>query len=401
MPRTGTSSRPTPGRGFQRLPSDAGVQAQYAEPEIAEVPEWATRPFTLYISYLHGHVPEKMIFSVLRQAGLGMMCKQNAIELTTHKPRDGGHDFQSAKIHFDFLFTRGDDGERNLQVLDRLLHGGEDSHFQVVYQTARTNEKTGKPDPDRFWKVKAWKEGMRQTPSPSGAPAVKITLAGGSVGPKDASGRKPTAQELQRQAARRANLVKRTEPDADGFQQPKGRGASGAVASSGWSGAVSNMSVGGGFAALAEVELATPPPQPDQEGPPAVMTKTAKKNARRAEKRAERSRDGSPDHEDQSRPPRSGGGFSDNEIGELEAAVAAVIAAGQFNADAAAFMAENAIAEEGLECPAAWQLDPATGSTVIVPEVGFTEAEQLVLEDGSLVMDGFEVPVASRDVGGV
>ena len=79
-----------------------------------------------------------------------------------------------------------------------------------------------------------------------------------------------------------------------------------------------------------------------------------------------------------------------------------MIAAGQFNADAAAFMAENAIAEEGLECPAAWQLDPATGSTVIVPEVGFTEAEQLVLEDGSLVMDGFEeVPVASRDVGGV
>ena len=140
-------------------------------------PDWAKKPFTFYISYLHAHVPEKMLFSVLRQTGIGMMRREGAIELAKHDGRDGGYPFQSAKIHFDFLFTRGDQRDQNLQVLDHLLNGGEDAHFQVVYQAARYNTKTGKNDPDRFWKVKAWREGMREV-SPANAPSLKISLHG-------------------------------------------------------------------------------------------------------------------------------------------------------------------------------------------------------------------------------
>ena len=384
MGRTGTTSRPTPGRGFQRLPSDAGVQAQY-EAENVSVPDWASSPFTLYISYLHGHVPEKMLFSVLRQAGLGMMNKDKAIVLTKHEARDGGYPFQSAKIHFDFLFSRGDDGERNLQVLDHLLHGGEDAHFQVVYQAARVNPKTGKEEPDRFWKVKAWREGI-SSPSPAGAPAVKISLGGGSIGPKDVSRAsataKPSAQDLMR---RRAPTKATT--DADGFTTPKQTAGSAAVTT-----AVSSTKHGttGGFSALA---VKSPPPST------APMSKTARKNANRRANRAATAN--SPTDEDTATPTEpqvvhdepvkndgykntlTGAWTSSPQLGLTEAERAEVDAAIQraeegraFANDAAAFLAENQIAEEGMEAPTA-MMNSAFGME-IVAETSASEAEQLV-----------------------
>lgn len=415
MPKTGTSSRPTPGRGYQRLPKDAGVQAQYAEPSRPEVPEWANGPFTLYISYLHGHVPEKMVFSVLRQTGLGMMRKNGAIELTKHAGRDGGYDFQSCKIHFDFLFTRGDDAERNIQTLDHLLHGGDDAHFQVTYQASRHNPKTGKDEPDRFWKVKAWKENMRQTPSPAGAPAVKITLSGGSIGPKDAT-HKPTANELRRQAARRSQQAKRTSPDAEGFQQPKGRGGRGIVAVDNGSDAASSQSVGGGFAGLHvdEPGSATPSPEPQPERP---VTKTAKKNARRAAKRAEgKTATGQLASEVAA---AIAGGIGDlapmtqAEMDEVDAAIAAQDSPPS-NAEivgaAAEFLAESQIREDGGENCGAWHTDPATGSLVAHNELTGATAAELVAAAEVLDADAMTAaihcaedgaPPAQRAAGGV
>ena len=185
MTRT-SSSRPTTSRANQYKSPTGEPQQVHEQLPALEVPDWAKGSFTLYISYLHAHVPERMLFSVIRKTGIGMMRREGAIELTEHEPREkGGYPFQSAKIHFDFLFTRGDDAERNLQTMDHLLHGGDDAHFQVVYQAAGKNTKTGKDEPDRFWKVKVWREGLRST-SPPDSPAVKITLGGGVVGPKDA-----------------------------------------------------------------------------------------------------------------------------------------------------------------------------------------------------------------------
>ena len=419
MPKTGTSSRPTPGRGYQRLPQDAGVQAQYAEPARPEVPEWANGPFTLYISYLHGHVPEKMVFSVLRQTGLGMMRKNGAIELTKHTGRDGGYDFQSCKIHFDFLFTRGEDAERNIQTLDHLLHGGDDAHFQVTYQAARHNPKTGKDEPDRFWKVKAWKENMRQTPSPAGSPAIKITLSGGSIGPKDAT-RKPSATELRRQADRRNEQAKRTAPDADGFQQPKSRGGRGVVAVDNGSDVVTSQSVGGGFAGLQVYEpvSVTPSPEP-QPGRP--MTKTAKKNARRAAKRAEKAAANSAATQLATEGAAAiAGGSGDPtpmtqaEMDEVDAAIAAEHSTptnAEIASAAAEFLAESQIREDGGENCGAWHMDAATGSLVTQEELtGATAAEMVpaaeVLDEEHMLQainDAEEegVPSAQRAAAGV
>jgi hypothetical protein len=418
MPKSGTSSRPTPGRGYQRLPQDAGVQAQYAEPARPEVPEWANGPFTLYISYLHGHVPEKMVFSVLRQTGLGMMRKNGAIELTKHAGRDGGYDFQSCKIHFDFLFTRGDDAERNIQTLDHLLHGGDDAHFQVTYQASRHNPKTGKDEPDRFWKVKAWKENMRQTPSPAGAPAIKITLSGGSIGPKDAT-RKPTATELRSQAARRSQQAKRTSPDADGFQKPKGRGGRGTVAVDNGSDVVASQSVGGGFAGLHvdEPGSVTPSPEPQPDRP---MSKTAKKNARRAAKRAEQAAANPAATQLATEVAAAiAGGSGDPapmtqaEMDEVDAAIAAEDPP-PTNAEivgaAAEFLAESQLREDGGENCGAWHMDASTGSLVTHAELTGATAAEMVAAAEVLDADAMaaaiqhaedEAPQAQRAAGGV
>lgn len=364
MPRT-SSSRPTPGRAhlYNSPPED---YEEHEQQQQVEVPEWASNPFTLYISYLHAHVPERMLFSVLRQTGLGMMRRDGAIELTKHEPREkGGYPFQSAKIHFDFLFTRGDDGVRNLQTLDHLLHGGDDAHFQVVYQTARRNPKTGKDEPDRFWKVKAWREHGLRSVSPAESPAVKISLHGGSIGPKDAT-----------PAPRTPQVVKRK----DGWSTVQ----SGPSSSKSVSVPVEKMTqkVGGGFAAL-EVESA-----------PRPMTKTAKKNAKKkaARERRKRESEATPTPETTqevaaevaeaiAQPAEGWKHFTEDELRVLDDGTDGVVpeVTNQEIADQAAeFLAESQIRCEGAENCGAWEMDAATGSMLFQDEMTAADAETLV-----------------------
>ena len=145
----------------------------------AVVPEWASGEFTLYVGHMFKHVPAKMVFSVFRNMGLGMLKRgDDAITF-----RDYGNR-KSAKISFKFLFTRGDDAENNIKILDHLRSGGNDAHIQVTYQEARRNPKTGKDEPDRFWKVTLWHE---RTQSPEQGPKPRksgpvISLSGGKLG---------------------------------------------------------------------------------------------------------------------------------------------------------------------------------------------------------------------------
>lgn len=383
-----SSSRPTPGRGFQRLPQDAGVQAQYADDTKNEIPDWAMGPFILYISYLHAHVPDRMIFSVLRQAGIGMMRKNQPIVLTKHDARDGGYPFQSAKIHFDFLFTRGEDGKRNIQVLDHLLHGGEDAHFQVVYQPARRNPKSGKDEPDRFWKVKAWHDGQTRSASPAGSPSLKISLHGGSMGPKDAV----------KADARRVDKTTRTTPDEDGFIQPKTRGAAPTFTNLQSDGApATTKKAGGAFAALATDAAGhdNDPPGDDRHepSPPAPLTKSAIKNAKKhAKRRAKRS---AAEREAAGSPPEkltrenTAADVADAiarpvpmtlaEMDEVDAAIDAEHPTNaEIAAEAAAFIMENQIREEGYENPAAWEMDASTGSMLYHNETDAHDAVTIV-----------------------
>lgn len=414
MPRT-SSSRPTPGRGYQTLPAEAAAQYERQQPDA---PDWASGPFTLYISYLHAHVPEKMLFSVLRQTGLGMMRRQGAIELTKHEGRDGGYPFQSAKIHFDFLFTRGEQREQNLQVLDHLLHGGDDAHFQVVYQAARTNPKTGKDEPDRFWKIKAWREGQRSA-SPAGSPSLKISLHGGSIGPKDVAGaaKKPTATELARAAARRAAKEKRAAADADGFVKPKTHGAA-AVVSSDIDGHDGGQTVGGGFAALAVSPSGSSSSTDSSSTSPNPTTKSAKKNAKR---RAAKQRKA-----EAARAEQANGGataevaeviaqhatpMTQAEMDECDAAIAAQGPTNEEIADGAAeFLAENQLREEGAENAGAWQMDASTGSMLYHDEMTATAAAELVPACETLDEEGLReeldiaengAPTAQRAAAGV
>ena len=421
MPRT-SSSRPTPGRGYQTMP--AGMAAP-VEPQQDDVPEWASGGFTLYISYLHAHVPEKMLFSVMRQTGIGMMRRAGAIELAKHEPRgDEKYPYQSAKIHFDFLFTRGQDRDQNLRVLDHLLHGGDDAHFQVVYQAARRNPKNGKDEPDRFWKVKAWREGMRSV-SPSSAPAIKISLHGGAVGPKDvaASDKKPSAIELARAAARRAAKEKRASADADGFITPKTHGAPAAM-SSDIDGHDGGQSVGGGFAALAVSPSGSSSGTDSSSTSPNPMTKSAKKNAKRRaakQRKAEAARaeqaDGGAAAEVAKVIAQHATPMTQAEMDECDAAIAADEAARQptpsnddIAGSAAEFIVENQIREEGAENAGAWEMDASTGAMLYHDEMTAAAAASLVPAAAVLDVDALQeaidiaengAPTAKRAAGGV
>lgn len=143
------------------------------------VPQWASEEFTLYVGHMFKHVPAKMVFSVFRNMGLGMLKRgDDAISFREYKDR------KSAKINFKFLFTRGNDAENNIQILEHLRSGGSDAHIQVTYQSARRNPKSGKDEPDRFWKVTLWREKARahggETKPRKTGPA--IALSGGALG---------------------------------------------------------------------------------------------------------------------------------------------------------------------------------------------------------------------------
>lgn len=318
----------------------------------------------------------KMVFSVMKKTGIGMMSRTNAIELTQHEPRDGEkYPYQSAKIHFDFLFTRGDAREANIQIMNHILNGGDDAHFQVIYQIARFNEKTGKQDPDRFWKVKAWRDEMR-SPSPSDAPAIKITLHGGSVGPKDA-----VSIGSKLSAAKKDAKKNRKTADADGFVQPKMRGALSVPTASDDVGSLQTL--GGVFAALATPSESSGADSPD----PPKMTKTAIKNAKR---RASKARNAS------SAQHLSGGvvgvvhdainnhlqtQFTDEELYECDNATDNVQHSPtneEIIAAAGEFLAENQLAQDGDENCQQWQMDASTGSMIFHNEMTIGDANLLV-----------------------
>jgi hypothetical protein len=127
-------------------------QTTQSSQQVMVVPEWAKGPFTLYISYMRTSIPEKMIFAVLRNYGLGMMNRDCSIQLKQHSAGVDEYPFQSAKIHFDYLFTQGDNAKRNLAVMKKLVHGDENEFIKIVYQEETSEQ------PERYWKLKLWRE---------------------------------------------------------------------------------------------------------------------------------------------------------------------------------------------------------------------------------------------------
>lgn len=127
-------------------------QTTQSSHQVMAVPEWAKGSFTLYISYMRTSIPEKMIFAVLRNYGLGMMNRDCSIQLKQHSAGVDEYPFQSAKIHFDYLFTHGDNATRNLAEMKKLVHGDENAFIKIVYQ-----EET-REQPERYWKLKLWRE---------------------------------------------------------------------------------------------------------------------------------------------------------------------------------------------------------------------------------------------------
>lgn len=146
-------------------------------------PEWANEEFTLYVAHMFKHVPAKMVFSIFRNMGLGMLKRgDEAISFRDHSKKENA---KSAKINFKFVFTRGDDAENNIQILEHLRSGGPDAHIQVTYQAARRNPKTGKDEPDRYWKVSLWRDRARSQEAPRSKPRKSgpaIALSGGKLG---------------------------------------------------------------------------------------------------------------------------------------------------------------------------------------------------------------------------
>lgn len=130
--------------------------------------------FQLYIPHLGRNIPERMVYAVLRNMGLGYMSKQTrdetgkmvgakAVTLIERSGRGGKPDFKSAIVSFDRLFTRGEDNAGNQQILDHLGGGtminpgtelaryvGND--IQIVYQEAG-EDKRDPEAPARYWKA--------------------------------------------------------------------------------------------------------------------------------------------------------------------------------------------------------------------------------------------------------
>ena len=158
----------------------------------------AQNGFTLYIPHL-GPVRQnggKFIYFIMKNLGLGFLrkttgegaAKIEAIEIINRVGGNGKRDYQSCKIHFAFLFTKGDENAGNIGILQHLMEGktnertGQDvyNHLEVIYQDAGPNRyDSSKQDPARFWKVLLWRPGPERDTKPAtpATPAkVKFTL---------------------------------------------------------------------------------------------------------------------------------------------------------------------------------------------------------------------------------
>lgn len=143
------------------------------------VPAWANDEFTLYVGHLFKHVPQKMIFSVFRKLGLGMLVRGGtAIEFKDYDQH------KSAKINFRHLFTRGGDAEKNISILQHLREGGAGAHFELTYQPERRDAATGDLlEPHRFWKVALWRDRVQSLSTQEiSSREIMVSLGGGSLG---------------------------------------------------------------------------------------------------------------------------------------------------------------------------------------------------------------------------
>ena len=163
------------GKGRQSSSPGSPYQSYGSPPPAVECAVGADQAFTLYIGYVHGHIPAKMIFSVFRKLGLGKLLQgDEAIEMIHRSGRDGKRDYQSVKIHFQHPFLRGRDGQKNADMLNHIatltdgVTTSTKQNFQLEYQGARTNSRTGKDEPARYWEVRYWSEA-----NPAGSKAVK------------------------------------------------------------------------------------------------------------------------------------------------------------------------------------------------------------------------------------
>tara|TARA_Y100000748_G_scaffold12683_1_gene10387 strand:- start:88 stop:864 length:777 start_codon:yes stop_codon:yes gene_type:complete len=186
---------------LQDGPSDFILRIQQQHGCSMEVARLAYGGFTLYIPHLwvgtkthpDGTLKgEGLVYGVMRNLGLGFLTKTTeaakAINITLRKGENGKRDHQSCKIHFDRLFTRGEENAGNIAILEHLLGGktnertGRDvyNHLEIIYQEAGPNRYTGNDDPARFWKVFLWRpapETVEKPASPAPAsPRVRFTL---------------------------------------------------------------------------------------------------------------------------------------------------------------------------------------------------------------------------------
>lgn len=187
---------------LQDGPSDFILRIQQQHGCSMEVARMAYEGFSLYIPHLwvgtkthpDGTLKgEGLVYGVMRNLGLGFLTKttegKKAINITFRKGENGKRDHQSCKIHFDRLFTRGEENAGNIAILEHLLGGktnertGRDvyNHLEVIYQEAGPNRYTGNDDPARFWKVFLWRPAPETAEKPASpaapaSPRVRFTL---------------------------------------------------------------------------------------------------------------------------------------------------------------------------------------------------------------------------------
>ena len=140
--------------------------------------------FILYIGYVHSHIPAKMVFSVFRKLGIGKLISgDDAVTMIHRQGRNGQRDHQSVKVAFEHPFLRGRDGATNAGYLNHIMKRDETGaivstgdSFQLVYQEARTNRRTGKDEPDRHWEVRYWSDAAPAGAGKSATARPKVTL---------------------------------------------------------------------------------------------------------------------------------------------------------------------------------------------------------------------------------
>ena len=127
---------------------------------------------TYIIPHLGGRIPERMVFAVIRNLGLGFLTKSHTItnddgeevevKAVTLIPRQGqkGAKYQTAILSFDYMFTRGPRNIGNNEIIEHLDEPA--NSLDVIYQEAGYNKHSGRDEPARFWTMQKYTETHRQ-----------------------------------------------------------------------------------------------------------------------------------------------------------------------------------------------------------------------------------------------